>query len=69
MHRQVVGDPSLEVSTTSQCLGATEGNFGVGPALSRELGGVTSTEVFPPKRFPKSKTSNNENLNYRKDTC
>lgn len=49
MARQVVGGPSLEVLTTPQHLGATESNFGVSSALSRELGEVTSSGPFPPK--------------------
>lgn len=47
--RHAVRDPSLEVLTTQQHLGATESNFGVGPALSRELGEVTSSGRFPPE--------------------
>lgn len=47
--RQVVGSPSLTVSTNQQRLGATEGTFGVSPALSRELDEVTSSGPFPPK--------------------
>lgn len=67
--RQVVESPSLTVLTNQQRLGATEGNFGVSPALSRELDEVTFSGPFPPKWLSNSKTSNSENLNYRKYIC
>lgn len=43
MPREGVETPSLEVLTTRQRPGATESNFGVGPALSRGPAAVTSS--------------------------
>lgn len=71
MPRQVVGGPSLEVLTTPQYLGTTEGNFGVSPALSRELGEVSSSGPFhlndsPILRLPTVKILTTEKMFVRR---